>query len=87
MEQFLEDNCLDMVINTRDGISNGVEENKCVLSVFSVPNYANKSNKGGILRINKNLEVIPQILKGSATSRSAWVSDQHAKANIAFTEN
>lgn len=63
-----------MLINTKDALTNGVEENKCILSVFSVPNYPKQNNKGGILRINKNLEVVPHILKGSPSSKAIWVN-------------
>lgn len=73
-----------MIINTKDGLENGVEENKCVLSIFSVPNYGSRANKGAILRINKNLQVIPHILKGSG-QKPNWLSEQ-PRANLSFTE-
>ena len=52
-----------MIINCKDGLSNGLEESKFELSIFTVPNFGNKGNKGCMLKINKNLEVAPQILK------------------------
>lgn len=75
-----------MLINTQDGLANGIEQSKYTLSIFSVPNYHKKNNKGGVLRINKNLSVIPQILKGSS-SKAIWVSEQQqTKANIFLNE-
>lgn len=65
MESFLDENGLDMIINNKDGLPNGLEESKYELSIFTVPNFGNKNNKGCMLKINKNLEVAPQILKSS----------------------
>lgn len=75
-----------MIINTKDGLESGVEEGKCALSIFSVPNYAGKNNKGGILRINKNLQVIPHILKGSPTRKNEWLNDS-LRTNLSLTED
>ena len=85
VEQFLEENGLDMIINTKDGLEDGVEESKCALSIFSVPNYGGRSNKGGILRINKNLQVIPHILKGSPSRKNEWLSE-NLKTNLTLNE-
>lgn len=86
MEEFLEANGLDMLINTKDGLPNGIEESKCVLSVFSVLNYPKTNNKGGILRINKNLDVIPHIIKGSP-SKGQWISGSQNKANFDLSDS
>lgn len=85
-EQFLEDNGLDMLVNTRDGVQEGVEAGKYALSVFSVANYGGRNNKGGILRINKNLEVIPHILKGSMTNKGMWMSGEGRRGGVALSE-
>ena len=29
VEQFLDENGIDMIINTKDGLENGIEENRC----------------------------------------------------------
>lgn len=86
IECFLEENVLDMLINTKDGLANGVEEGKCVLSVFSVPSYSKMNNNGSILRINKNLSVIPHVLKSSSSHKALWVSEQQSKTSIQLSE-
>jgi hypothetical protein len=68
-----------MIINSRDGLANGIEESKYELSIFSVSNFNNKNNKGCILKINKNLEVIPQMLKsvvfnGGGQKSVQWIN-------------
>ena len=73
-----------MLVNTRDGLPHGVDEDKHTLSVFSVPNYNNSSNKAGILKINKNLSLVPYLLNSSPTKRGAWLLDL-PKTNLAFT--
>lgn len=60
------------MINTKDGLANGIEEGRCTLSIFSVSNYSKSGNKGGILRINKDLNVIPYIIKGT-NGKVNWV--------------
>jgi glycine cleavage system H lipoate-binding protein len=52
--------------------------------VFSVPNYNNSSNKAGILKINKNLSLVPYLLNSSPTKRGSWLLDL-PKTNLAFT--
>ena len=74
-----------MIINTKDGLENGIEESKCALSIFSVANYGALNNKGGILRINKNLQVIPHILKGSPSRKNEWLSE-NLKTNLTLNE-
>lgn len=79
MQKFLDENGLDMIINTRDGLPNGVEQSKYELSILTVSNFANRNNKGCILKINKNLEVIPQIIKANQSVSQGkniqWVNE------------
>jgi hypothetical protein len=44
-----------MIINTKDGLKNGVEDDGPILSISSIPNYGNTLNKGCILKITKDL--------------------------------
>ena len=44
-----------MIIDTKDGLKNGVEDDGLILSISSIPNYANSLNKGCILKITKDL--------------------------------
>ena len=74
-----------MLINTRDGLPHGVDEEKHTLSVFSVTNYANSNNKAGILKINKNLSLVPYLLNCSPTKKGCWVLELQTKSNINFT--
>lgn len=78
-----------MIINTKDGLANGLEESKYELSILTVPNLGNKNNKGCMLKINKNLEVAPQILKSATmppsqnSSRAVqWVNENETKSNM-----
>ena len=63
----------------------GVDEEKCTLSIFSVTNYAQSSNKAGILKINKNLSLVPYLLNSSPTKKGSWVLDLPAKSGLSFT--
>lgn len=63
-----------MLINTRDGLSQGVGETSNTLSVFSVTNYANSGNKAGILKITKNFAVTPYLLNSSPSKKGLWVN-------------
>lgn len=85
LEQFLEENGLDMLINSKDGLANGLEEGKCSLSVFSVSNYGRNTNKGCILRINKDLGVVPYMIKGMPT-KANWVSESTFRINHNYSE-
>lgn len=51
-----------MIINTRDGILGGLQEEGCTISIFSATNYPNVKNKGAMLKINKNLSVVPCLI-------------------------
>lgn len=62
-----------MLINTKDGILDGVEQESHVLSVFSVTNYANTNNKAGILKIGKNLTLSPYVMNSSPSKKGSWV--------------
>ena len=73
-----------MLINTRDGIPNGVDEDHHTLSIFSVSNYAN-NNKAGILKINKNLSLVPYLLNSSPSKRGNWVNTISMKSSLSFT--
>ena len=85
MDAFLDANCLEMLVNTRDGLTNGVEEDSSSVSIFSVSNYANTNNKGGILKINKNLSVVPYLLNSSPSKRANWVGNVSMKSSLAFS--
>lgn len=74
-----------MLINTRDGLPQGVDEERCTLSIFSVTNYAQSSNKAGILKVNKNLSLVPYLLNSSPTKKGSWLLDLPAKTALAFT--
>lgn len=53
-------------------------------------NFANKNNKGCILNINKNLQVMPQILKPNpiqSTKNHQWINENETKVNLNLTEN
>lgn len=62
-----------MLINTKDGLSNGVEDNRHTISVFSVTNYAHSKNKAGILKVKKDMGLVPYLLNSSPTKRGSWV--------------
>jgi arsenate reductase-like glutaredoxin family protein len=85
IEEFLENNGLEMLINTRDGLPQGVDEEKHTLSIFSVANFAQSNNKAGILKINKNLSLVPYLLGSSPTKKGSWVADLPPKTAITFT--
>lgn len=85
VEEFLESNGLEMLINTRDGLAQGVDEEKCTLSVFSVTNYAQSGNKAGVLKVNKNLSLVPHVLNCSPSKKGSWLLDLPAKSGLAFT--
>jgi glycine cleavage system H lipoate-binding protein len=74
-----------MLINTKDGLPQGVDEEKNTLSVFSVSNYANCTGKAGILKINKNLSLVPYLLNNSPTKKGSWVPEIQTKSNLSFT--
>ncbi len=75
-----------MLINTRDGLPQGVDEEKHTLSIFSVTNYSQSNNKAGILKINKNLSLVPYLLNSSPTKKGSWVLDLPTKTStITFT--
>ena len=85
LEEFLEDNNIEMLINTKDGLQNGMEEGKVALSVFSVSNYS-KSNKACILRVNKDLNVVPYVIKG-LSGKANWITEGALKPNQTFSED
>jgi len=74
-----------MLVNTRDGLPHGVDEEHHTLSVFSVTNYASTNNKAGILKINKNLSLVPYLLNSSPSKRGNWVTTLPVKTNLTFT--
>lgn len=73
-----------MLINTKDGLQNGIEEGKVALSVFSVSNYSKSNNKASILRVNKDLNVVPYVIKGLNTKVN-WIEGTF-KPNHTFSE-
>jgi hypothetical protein len=44
-----------MIINTKETLPQGIEQNKYELSILSVTNLNNKNNQACMLKINKNL--------------------------------
>lgn len=74
-----------MLINTRDGLPHGVNEEGHTLSVLSVTNYANSSNKAGILKINKDLSLVPYLLNCSPGKGGSWLNEVQMKSSLAFT--
>lgn len=83
-----------MIINTKDGLANGLEESKYELSILTVPNLGNKNNKGCMLKINKNLEVAPQILKSAPVSQPLnstrmiqWVNENEPKLSTQINQS
>lgn len=74
-----------MLINTRDGLPQGVDEERLTLSVFSVANFAQSNNKAGILKVNKNHSLVPYLLPTSPTKRGQWVADLPPKTGISLT--
>lgn len=72
-------------MNTRDGLPHGVNEENQTLSVFSITDYANLNNKAGILKISKNLSIVPYLLDSSPTKRGNWVNNLPVKSTLNFT--
>ena len=85
IEQFLDDNCLEMLVNTRDGLKHGVDEAGHTLSVFSITNFGNSQNKAGVLKINKDLSLVPCLLNSSPTKKGQWAHEVAAKSGLTFT--
>lgn len=54
------------------------------LSVFSVSNYSKYNNKACILRVNKDLNVVPYMIKGM-NSKVNWIEGTF-KPNHTFSE-
>lgn len=78
METFLDENNLDSLICTKDGIANGIEDNGGIIYVSSVTNYPGTHSKGSILKINKNLSIAPCLIEGIPNRKgglSSWMSD------------
>jgi hypothetical protein len=76
-----------MLINTKDGLPNGVEEDRNTLSVFSISNYANTNNKGGMLKVNKKMTVAPYILNSTPGSKGTWVGETMAKTTFNYNSS
>mgnify|MGYP001951845741 CR=1 FL=1 len=74
-------------MNTKDGLPHGVDEYNNILSVFSVPNYGSSTNKAGILKIGKDLSLVPHLLDGSPTRQTKWVNNLPIKSTLNFTSN
>lgn len=74
-----------MLINTKDGLENGIQEGKVSLSVFSVSNYGKLSNKACILRVNKDLNIVPYVINGVA-GKVGWIGEGALKPNQKFSE-
>ena len=58
MQQFLDDNCLDLVCRAHQVVEEGYEffANMKLVTVFSAPNYCGEfDNNGGILEVNEDL--------------------------------
>jgi glycine cleavage system H lipoate-binding protein len=80
----LESNCLENLINTRDNVNQSVEEEGHTLSICSVSNSTTSNVKGGLLKINKNLSLVPYLLS-SGSRKGGWVTDLQMKSNLPFT--
>ena len=74
-----------MLINTRDGLPHGVDEAGHTLSVFSVTNYGNSQNKAGVLRINKDMSLVPYLLNSSPSKKGQWVTEVKNKGQLSLT--
>jgi len=74
-----------MLINTRDSLPQGVDEKEHTLSIYSVSDYGQSSNKAGIIKINKDLSLVPYLLNNSPGKKGNWVMDLPTKSNINFT--
>ena len=74
-----------MLINTKDGLENGIEEGKISLSVFSVSNYGKLTNKACILRVNKDLNIVPYVING-VNSKVGWIGEGALKTNQKLSE-
>ena len=61
-----------MLINTRDGLKDGVSDTGNTLSIFSITNYGNTNNKAGVLKINKDLSLLPYLLNSSPSKKGQW---------------
>ena len=48
-------------------------------------NYANTENKAGILKISKNLSLVPYLMNSSPTKRGNWVNNLPVKSTLNFT--
>lgn len=73
IEQFLDRNGLETIITTKDGLPNGFEDDR-MLSICSIPNFANSNNKGCILKITKDLEIAPCIVAPGNTKKTPWLN-------------
>ena len=81
----MEVNGLEMIINTKDGLESGVEEQGHTLSVFSVTDFAHSQNKAGMLKINKDLSLLPCLINSSNMKNSYWLPDIPTKTALSFT--
>jgi hypothetical protein len=82
----LEKNGLETIISAKDGLINGFE-NERMLSICSIQNYGNSSNKGCILKITKDHEITPCIVGGGNGKKTLWVNELNTKTNIMMSEN
>lgn len=48
-------------------------------------NYADSSSKAGILKINKQMSLVPYVLNSSPSKRGNWLNGLSMKSNLAFT--
>lgn len=67
-------------------MAQSVEEEGHTLSVCSVSSSSQSSVKGGLLKINKNLSLVPYLLS-SASRKGGWVTDLQMKSNLPFTSD
>ena len=70
------------MINSKDGLKNGCEEDGITLSINTIPNYANSNCKGCILKITKELEIAPCLINPTGLKQTPWVTELSTKVNI-----
>ncbi len=62
-------------------------ENDRMLSICSIPNYGNSSNKGCILKVTKEHEIAPCIVTAGTGKKTLWVNELNTKTNVMMSES
>jgi protein phosphatase len=71
---FLETNNLMMVVRSRECVPEGYESDGNKINIFSVSNYGKAGGSAAILKITKNLDVVPFVLQANNNMRSPWIN-------------